>query len=67
MDSLVTKFTSNESRKCPDLPNTLEEFNKKFKIIVAASSLKNKLKFKEVNSITDIDFHVVNSLIYVSI
>ncbi|XP_069959232.1 general transcription factor 3C polypeptide 1 isoform X2 [Cherax quadricarinatus] len=67
MSRLVIKFASSESRQCPDLPDTAEEFKEKFCIIRAASSLRSKLKVKEVKSISDIDFYVVNALIYSSL
>ncbi|KAK7085487.1 hypothetical protein SK128_012512 [Halocaridina rubra] len=67
MQRLVSKFGSSESRHCPDLPDTIEECDQKFRLIVAASSLRSKLKFHEVTCVSDIDFHVVNSLIYSSL
>ncbi|MPC14646.1 General transcription factor 3C polypeptide 1 [Portunus trituberculatus] len=67
MDRLVAKFASSDSRQCPDLPNTLEEFEDRYQVIVASSFLKNKLHIKEVKSVSDIDFHVVNALIYSSL
>lgn len=66
MERLVAKFASSDSRQCPDLPNTLEEFEDRYQVIVASHFLKNKLHIKEVKSVSDIDFHVVNALIYVS-
>lgn len=66
MSRLVIKFASSESRQCPDLPDTVEEFEQRYRIIMAASSLRSKLKVKEVTTVSDIDFYVVNALIYVS-
>lgn len=66
MSRLVVKFASSESRKCPDLPDSAKEFADRYHIIMASSSLRNKLKVQEVNSTSDIDFYVVNALIYVS-
>nr|XP_045612135.1 general transcription factor 3C polypeptide 1-like isoform X1 [Procambarus clarkii] len=67
MSRLVIKFASSESRQCPDLPDLAEEFEQKYRIIKASSSLRNKLKVNEVNTISDIDFYVVNALIYSSL
>ncbi|XP_063842783.1 general transcription factor 3C polypeptide 1-like isoform X2 [Scylla paramamosain] len=67
MDRLVAKFASSDSRQCPDLPNTLDEFEDRYQVIVASSFLKSKLHIKEVTSVSDIDFHVVNALIYSSL
>ena len=67
MNRLVAKFASSDSRQCPDLPNTMEEFKDRYQVIVASSSLRSKLHIKEVTTVTDIDFHLVNALIYVSV
>lgn len=66
MSKLVVKFASSESRQCLDLPDSTLEFEKRYQVIMAASSLRNKLKVQEVKSVEDIHFHVVNALIYVS-
>ncbi|XP_050686374.1 general transcription factor 3C polypeptide 1-like isoform X2 [Eriocheir sinensis] len=67
MNRLVVKFASSDSRQCPDLPSTLEEFEDRYQVIVASSSLRSKLRIKEVTTIADIDFYVVNALIYSSL
>ncbi|XP_066978990.1 LOW QUALITY PROTEIN: general transcription factor 3C polypeptide 1 [Macrobrachium rosenbergii] len=67
MQRLVIKFGSSESRQCPDLPDTIEEFEERFRIIVASPSLRSKLRCREVQSVPDIDFYVVNALIYSSL
>ncbi|XP_037803043.1 general transcription factor 3C polypeptide 1-like [Penaeus monodon] len=67
MQRLVVKFASSESRQCPDLPPSIEEFHQRFRIIMASSSLRNKLKFRPVVNVSDIDFHIVNTLIYSSL
>ncbi|XP_071552525.1 general transcription factor 3C polypeptide 1 isoform X1 [Panulirus ornatus] len=67
MSRLVIKFASSESRQCPDLPDTVKEFEQRYRIIMAASSLRSKLKVKEVTTVSDIDFYVVNALIYSSL
>ncbi|XP_042203426.1 general transcription factor 3C polypeptide 1-like isoform X2 [Homarus americanus] len=67
MIRLVVKFASSESRQCPDLPDTAKEFEQRYCIIMASSSLRSKLKVKEVTSVSEIDFFVVNALIYSSL
>ncbi|CAL4088885.1 unnamed protein product, partial [Meganyctiphanes norvegica] len=64
--ALVIKFKSSSSRQCPDMPNSLEEFNHSYRVITTSSSIRNKLTIKEVATVDDIDFYVVNTLIYSS-
>ncbi|KAK3864004.1 hypothetical protein Pcinc_030265 [Petrolisthes cinctipes] len=67
MSQLVVKFASSESRQCLDLPDSTQEFEERYQVIMAASSLRNKLKVQEVKAVEDIHFHVVSALIYSSL
>lgn len=66
VEHLVTKFSSNSNRNYLKIPNSLDEFLSKYKVI-PAKSIKPVLTYPDPKFTEDIQFHVIQTLLYSSL
>uniref|UniRef100_A0A6A7FY16 General transcription factor 3C polypeptide 1-like n=1 Tax=Hirondellea gigas TaxID=1518452 RepID=A0A6A7FY16_9CRUS len=66
VNQLVIKFTSNSSRCHLNLPNSLNKFFEEFEVI-PAKSIKPSLTYPDPKTTSDVQFHVIQTLLYSSL